>query len=135
MLVLIAWAVQEEVDTSWQWTIIGGLMVGLLSKLPFYFYIPVYLIIIGLVRFIKNRFWQAPLIAMFITTVAGTIFVQFATLAVLQLTGTPLKLVKSIGYVILPSILLNILLSIPLYAIVTDFAQTVYRSQRKNEPI
>ncbi|MEN6435594.1 MAG: hypothetical protein ABFD58_07230 [Anaerolineaceae bacterium] len=135
LLVLIAWALQEEVDDAWQWTLLGGLLVGFISKLPFYFYIPVYLAIIGFARFLRSRFWQAPAIGMFITTVLGTLVMQFAMLVVLQLSGIAVNMSESFGYIIIPSILMNLLLSIPMQAIMSDFAQFVYRSQGKNERI
>lgn len=135
LLVLIAWALQEEVDDAWQWTLLGGLLVGFISKLPFYFYIPVYLAIIGFARFLRSRFWQAPAIGMFITTVLGTLVMQFAMLVVLQLSGIAVNMSESFGYIIIPSTLMNLLLSIPMQAIMSDFAQFVYRSQGKNERI
>jgi hypothetical protein len=135
LLVLIAWALQEEVDDAWQWTLLGGLLIGFISKLPFYFYIPVYLVIIGFARFLRSRFWQAPAIGMFITTVFGTLVLQMTTLVVLQLSGMSIKLSESFGYIVIPSVLLNLLLSIPMQAIVSDLAQFVYRSQGKNERV
>jgi hypothetical protein len=135
LLLLIAWALQEEVDDAWQWTLLGGLLIGFISKLPFYFYIPVYFVIIGFARFLRSRFWQAPAIGMFITTVFGTLVIQMATLVVLQLSGMSIKLSESFGYIVIPSVLLNLLLSIPMQAIVSDLAQFVYRSQGKNERV
>ncbi len=107
--------------------------MGLLSKLQFYFYIPAYLIVVTLARWLRSRFWQAPIISMFVTTVMGTFFIQMGMLVVLQLSGTALRISEAFGYVILPSVLLNLILAIPVHALITDLAQTVYRSQGKNE--
>ena len=130
MLVVIAWSVQEEVDTNWEWAIIGGLVVGLVSKLPFYFYIPLFVTIAGFSYWLRRRFWQVPVISMFLTTVIGTALVQTATMLVLQFTGTPISFSEAFGFVILPSLLLNLLLAIPVYAIITDMARSVYRTVR-----
>lgn len=129
MLVMIAWALQEDVDTPWQWTIVAGLLMGLLSKLQFYFYLPTYIIIMWLARWLRNRFWQVPIISMFVTTVVGTLFIQMGMLVVIQLSGTPLRISEAFGYIILPSVLLNLILAIPVHALIADLAQTVYRSQ------
>lgn len=130
LLVVIAWSIQEEVDTTWQWAVMGGLLLGLVSKLPFYFYIPVFVMVTGFATWLRKHFWQIPIISMLITSVLGTLLLQGATMLVLQLTGTPIKISESFGYVILPSVLLNLLLAIPMYAIIADLARSVYKSTR-----
>ncbi len=35
LLALVAWALQERVKTHWQWSIIGGLLISILSAMPF----------------------------------------------------------------------------------------------------
>lgn len=47
------------------------------------------------------------------------------TLLVLNLLGTPLPLGDSLGLIVLPRVLLNLLFSIPVYAVVRDLAQWV----------
>ncbi|MEL7643522.1 MAG: hypothetical protein AAGU25_05395 [bacterium] len=130
LLIVIAWSIQEEVDTTWQWAVIGGLLVGLVSKLPFYFYIPLFVITAGFAFWLRRRFWQVPVISMFLTTVIGTALIQTATMLVLQFTETPFSFSEAFGFVILPSLLLNLLLAIPVYAIITDLARSVYRTAR-----
>lgn len=130
LLVVIAWSVQEEVDTNWQWAVIGGLLVGLVSKLPLYFYIPFFVLAAGFAYWLRRRFWQVPVISMFLTTVIGTALLQIATMLVLQFTGTPISFRDAFGFVILPSLLLNLLLAIPVYALITDLARSIYRNAR-----
>ena len=43
----------------------------------------------------------------------------------LNLLGTPLPFGDSLGLIVLPSILLNLLFSIPVYAVIRDLAQWV----------
>ena len=44
----------------------------------------------------------------------------------LRLTGTPLTILDSLGLFTLPSILLNLLLAIPVFAMMRDLARWVY---------
>ena len=46
-------------------------------------------------------------------------------LFVLNLLGTPLPIGDSLGLIVLPSVLLNLLFSIPIYAMMRDLAQWV----------
>lgn len=130
LLVVVAWSIQEEVDTAWQWALMGGLLVGLVSKLPFYFYIPLFLMVAAFATWLRRRFWQIPIISMFLSSVFGTLLIQAATMLMLQLTGTSIRLSESFGYVILPSILMNLLLAIPIYALIADLARSVYKTAR-----
>ena len=38
LLALVAWSLQRRVRTAWQWGIIGGLLVGFVSAVPFFVY-------------------------------------------------------------------------------------------------
>lgn len=130
LLIVIAWAIQEEVDTTWQWAVMGGLIIGLVSKLPFYFYIPFFILITAFATWLRKRFWQIPIISMLLTSVLGTLLLQTGTMLMLQLTGTSIRISEAFGYVILPSILLNLLLALPVYALTADLARSVYKTAR-----
>ena len=72
LLILAAWSLQEQVRTAWYWAILGGLMVGLISGLPWYVPLLGYLAVVGLGRLLTRRVWQAPLLAMFAITFMST---------------------------------------------------------------
>ena len=46
-------------------------------------------------------------------------------LIVLNLSGTPLPIADSLGLVLLPSVLLNLLFAVPVYVMMRDLAQWV----------
>jgi len=72
--------------------------------------------------------WQAPLLAMFSVTFLGTIFFNLFTLVVLRFLGVPLATGDTLGLLVLPVVLLNMLLAIPVYAVMRDLASWVYPS-------
>jgi hypothetical protein len=44
----------------------------------------------------------------------------------LRVVGTPLPLLETLNLIILPSTILNLLLSIPIFALIKDFAEWLY---------
>ncbi len=128
LVMLAAWALQDEVETAWQWAVATGLLVGFVSKMPLFAPILGYLVVVALAQTLQRRVWQAPLLAMFSVTFLGTILVSLLSLAVLRLSGVPLPLSDSLGLLTLPGVLLNMLLAIPAYAVMRDLARWVYPS-------
>jgi rod shape-determining protein MreD len=126
LLVLVAWALQERVRTAWIWTLIAGLMVGYVSALPMAVPVAGYLMVTALARLVIRRVWQSPIVVMFLVTLAGSLIYNALTMVGLTVAGTDLPLADSLNLVILPGTLLNLLLALPVYAMVTDLAQWVY---------
>ena len=126
LLALVAWSLQQRVQTAWQWGIIGGLLVGFVSAVPFVVYVVGYLLAVGLALLLRQRIWQVPLLAMFIATFFGTLVIHLATLVALRVSGTVLPLSASINLIILPSILLNLLLALPFFTLFSDLAKFLY---------
>jgi len=126
LLALVAWALQEKVKHAWGWALIAGLIVSLVSAMPYFSPLIGYLLVVGIARFLQRHVWQMPILAMFVATIAGTLVQQALYYVVLQVHGTPLPLSESVSLIILPSALLNLLLSLPVYALVNDFAKSIY---------
>jgi hypothetical protein len=128
LVMLAAWALQEEVETAWHWAVATGLLVGFVSALPWLAPIIGYFAVVGLAQILQGRVWQAPLLAMFSVTFLGSILASIASFAVLRLSGVPLPVGDVLGMLILPSVLLNMLLAVPVYAVMRDLARWVYPS-------
>jgi len=129
LLVLVSWALQERVRTAWAWSLIGGLAVTLVSGLPFYLPVFGYLVATGLARFMRRQVWQTPLLAMFVTIFVTTLLYHGMSLAALQVAGRGLPISDSLTLVTLPSALLNLMLALPVYTLMTDLANWLYPSE------
>ena len=68
LVMLAAWALQEEVETAWHWATAAGLLVGFVSALPMFAPMMGYFVVVGLAQILQGRVWQAPLLAMFSVT-------------------------------------------------------------------
>jgi rod shape-determining protein MreD len=126
LLVILAWALQKRVQTAWQWGIIGGLMVGIVTALPFGTSLISYLLAVAMALALRQRVWQVPILAMFVATFLGTLLTHVIAVLSLRFLGDQIPIGDAFSLVTLPSILLNLLLAIPAYALLSDLAHWLY---------
>ena len=126
LIVIIAWALQERVRNAWQWALIAGFIIGYISAINIAIPVIGYLVVVGLALLLRQRIWQVPILAMLAVTFVGTLFVNILTALFLRITGTPLPLLDTLNLIILPSLILNLLLAIPIYALVKDLSEWLY---------
>jgi rod shape-determining protein MreD len=126
LVLLAAWALQENVESAWHWAVAMGLMVGFVSGLPWFVPTLSYLLIVTAAQILQKRVWHAPLLAMFSVTFLGTIIINLLSFIVLRISGARLPVEDVLGLVILPGVLLNMLLAIPVYAVMRDLARWAY---------
>jgi cell shape-determining protein MreD len=129
LLILAAWGLQERVRSAWVWGAAAGLLVGFVSGVPWYVYLVSYLAVIGMARILAHRVWQAPLLAMFTVTLIGTLVLLMLTYLERSLFEVSLSFNLAFLQIILPSILLNLLLAIPVHALIRDLANRVYPAE------
>jgi len=106
--------------------VLGGLLVGWTSALPWFVSVIGYLLIVLFARVMARRLWQAPLIAIFVLVFLGTLVVHFLSVSVLRLMGSPLVIGDALSIVTLPSLFLNLFLALPALPIFRDLAVWVY---------
>jgi len=129
MLLIAAWALQSQVDSAWHWALVACFLAGFMSGLPWVVYLIGYLAIVYFARNLQRRVWQAPLMAMFGVVFVGTIFMHLLSFGVLSVLGSPLLFSDVLGLILLPTLLLNMLFAIPIYAMMRDLANWVYPSE------
>jgi cell shape-determining protein MreD len=126
MLVLLAWILQADETTHWRWGILAGLLVGLSSALPFWLPVIGYVILVALVTLAQRKVWQVPIWLLLISAFVGSFLIYGLEFSYLLITGVPLDLVEVINSVILPSLVLNMILVLPVYGLVGELAKLVY---------
>jgi hypothetical protein len=129
LLVLLSWSLQEKAEDFWLWTLIGGGMVTFVSAMPFLAPLIGYLTIVFLARFLQRRVWQVPILAMFLATLIGTIIQHAINIVMLFINGTPLPFQETFTLVTLPSVLLNLLFSLPVYVLISDLAKWLFPAE------
>jgi rod shape-determining protein MreD len=128
LVILTAWALQENVESAWHWAAAMGLLVGFVSGIPLYVTVIGYVLIVAIAQLLQRRVWQAPLLAMFSVTFLGTILINVMSYVALTVAGVAMPVEDVLGLLILPGVLLNMLLAIPVYAVMRDLARWVYPS-------
>ena len=126
LVMLAAWALQEGVESAWHWAAATGILVGFVSGIPLIVPLISYLIVVALANMLQRRVWQAPLLAMFSVTFLGTMVSNLFWLIVLRFFGAPFVIGDALGLLVLPSVLLNMLFAIPVYAVMRDLAKWAY---------
>ena len=118
LLTLVAWGLQEDNPNMWPWTLLAGAVISFASALPFFIPVPGYLLVTGVTRLIQKRIWQSPLLAMLLVTMVGTLLYHLLSMSAMFLNGSPIQFGVAWSQVTLPSLLLNLMLAIPVYATV-----------------
>ncbi len=129
LLIIVAWALQEKAKNAWLWGVIGGLLVSFISAVPFFTPLFGYLLVVVFARLLRSRIWQVPILAMLTVTVVGTFGLHIMDVAALFVNGQAVPFRESLDYVTMPSVLLNILLALPVYVLMSDLAKWVYPAE------
>jgi rod shape-determining protein MreD len=131
LLAVIAWALQERVKTGWHWGVIGGVLVSIVSGAPPIIAWISYPASVGIAILLKRRVWKVPILAMFIATFFSVLLVHSVTIFALNalvLTGEGMNIssLVALNVVTMPSLLLNILAALPIYALMSSLAGWLY---------
>ena len=126
LLILVAWALQERVQSSWQWAVMAGLMAAFVSGLPPFTLLIAYLLAVGLARYVLRQIWQTPVLALFSVTFFSTLILHLITYLALLFRGASLSFGDVLALITLPSVFLNLLLALPVHSLIGDLALWVY---------
>ncbi len=122
LIILTAWVLQRQVQTSWQWSLVGGLLIDYYSGLPFGLFTISYLLINGAGLILRRRIWQFTYLIHLLLTLLGTLIIHGFSVIIILLQGTALNFELVLQHITLPSLLLNLLLSFPVYLLIKDVA-------------
>ncbi len=126
LLVLTAWSLQKQVKTAWLWSLVGGTMVSLVSAMPFGVLLGGYLLVTALTLFLRQHIWKAAFLTMLLAVFCGTLILHSLSLLARWLTGASLPALAVFNLITLPSLLLNLLLSLPVYLVIRDLADWLH---------
>ena len=126
---LAAWGLMSKDRSGYLLAFFAGGLVSYVSALPWYVYPIAYMIAVIIGRYVSAQLWQSPLLSMFAITFVSSIFLYLISMAGLRINGTIYSWEISLSNVIIPSIFLNLLLAMPIYAIGRDFSGWVFRNE------
>ncbi len=123
LVVIVAITLQKPVKTAWQWSIVGGLLIDFFSGLPFGLFTTSYLITTGIAFHLRERIWRFSFLMQLLVVLSGTIIIHGLSMLVLFLQGSSFQLTTILQVITLPSIILNFMLSLPVFLIIQDIVQ------------
>ncbi len=126
LVMVIAWALQDNVNTGWHWAMVAGLMTSFVSGLPWIVPILGFIAAVVVAQVLQSRIWQAPLLAMLGVTLFSTLIVHLLSFVILSVARTPLPFADTFSLITLPSVLLNMLLAIPVFWFMRDLSRWVF---------
>lgn len=126
LLTLVGWVLHEPIETHWRWGVLAGLLVGAASAAPFWIPLIGYLGVVGLVSLLQSRIWQAPILILVASTLVGNFWVYGLELGYLWLSGAAFSFTQALNLVLLPSLVLNSLLVLPVFGFMSELAKLVY---------
>lgn len=126
MLSMIAWSINDRTKYSWILMLLSGLIMSYLSAMPMNGYLWMYCLIWLIIRFIKSKIWEMPMILMLFITIVGSLIISGGTIALLFIQSASINLSDALSQIVVPSLVMNLLLSIPVYAFLNDVVNTIY---------
>ncbi len=126
LLFIIAWCLQDRSKQLWLLVLVMAGIAGSVSALPAYIPIAVYLVVYRVSRLVQSRLMQSPLLGMLVLTFGATLLQIILSLAYLFVTQVDLNFSDALVEVALPSVLLNMLLAIPVHALVREVAHYAF---------
>ena len=133
MLILIAWSLNENSKYSWVWYIAAGFVMTYLSAMPLYGYFLIFGVIYLIILFLKKWIWQMPITLSLFTTMIGSIIEGGFSIIALLFQESSVNIQTSITTIVIPSMIMNLFASIPIYSIFSDIANTIYIGENKEE--
>ncbi len=129
LVVLLVWAAHAPPRAVWIWAILGGLLVGWVSAMPWLVPLVGYLLCVGLALVLHRWLWTLTFLATLLSVFLGTFLSLGIGWAALQIQGVPLHLGAALNQIMLPSMLLNLGLTILVYGWIADLAAWLYPAE------
>lgn len=126
LLAVAAWSVQEPVKNGLVWALVAGALASLVSAFPFPYTLIAYCLVAILATRLKGRIWQNALLNLLLVVVLGTVLQYGLYLIVLESENIGVSIVSVLEQVVLPSLILNLLFSLPVYALTNELANLLY---------
>ncbi|MFZ6029780.1 MAG: hypothetical protein ACOYYS_18865 [Chloroflexota bacterium] len=126
LLVVAAWAIRPRVRSQIFWTILGIFFVGYTSALGYLVPAIAYGITVLVATALRRRVWRALLLAYLLVVLIGSMSFHALTVLFLFVQGASLPLAEIVNQIVLPSLVLNLSLALPVYVLVGDLADRLY---------
>jgi cell shape-determining protein MreD len=126
LITLLAWVIHDQTDSHWRWGILAGAIMGFATALPLWIVVIEYVLVVWMLGAIQKRVWQAPMLILFSSVFWGTFIINAMDFLYLWILGVSLDFDEVFNLVILPSLVLNLILALPIFAVMGELAKQVF---------
>lgn len=126
LLVLITWMLQSDEKQYWVLGGFAGFLVGLSSALPIWLPVCEYVGIVAIVSYMQRRVWQVPMWLLLTTTILSTGVIYGIEFLYLSVRGVGFDITDAFNLLLLPSIVLNLIFSLPIYGVIGEITKLLY---------
>jgi rod shape-determining protein MreD len=117
-LLVVAWALNTDLQDGVIWALVGGILLDLFSALPLGVSSIPLLVIVFVISGLGQRFFQLGGLVLFGVTLVGTLFQQLVLMLLLAVLGHQVNWLFDLVTFVLPTVLYNLILVVPIYALV-----------------
>lgn len=114
-LLVLAWSVNSRLEESVTWAFVGGIMSDLLSAAPLGASTAGMLLVVFAIEWIHNQVFHIGLLALLGLVVAGTLVQKTVFIIVIALAGFAVRPLELFPYVVLPTVVYNLIFIFPTY--------------------
>lgn len=124
LIILLSCLFNYKDQYNWYLVLYSGILVGVASELPYWIPILEYVLVVWGVKYIEIYIWQSPLLVLFVSIILGSLIIYLIDYIYIALFAVPLEVTISFSeafdLVILPGLILNFLLCLPIYGLVGE---------------
>lgn len=131
MLALISWIVIDEEGNYLGWALIAAFFISILSAMPMASVFLVYGLAALIAKIVSRILWQSPILALFAASGIATLVKFLIELFTLQFMDIPAQFLLSLSSILLPTLLLNLFFTFPLYIFMGDISRWVSPKDEK----
>ncbi len=127
LLVWAAWVTRERrAAPPWFWALAVGAFWDLYAALPLGAGLLIYGAVGGVAQLVRDRLWQTSYLMLFTLVLVGSLLTQSLSYGLVRfLMQAPIPLDAALTQVMLPTLLLNLVAALPVYAVVAEWADWV----------
>ncbi|MDZ4670039.1 MAG: rod shape-determining protein MreD [Phototrophicales bacterium] len=124
-LIVLAWSINVELDSSVIWAFVGGISLDLMSYAPLGTSTFGIVITVFIISGIGQQVYRIGFVLLIGSVLIGTFFQQLSIMIILTITGYSVDWGLSLGYVVAPTIFYNLVFILPLYWIIRRIQRRV----------
>lgn len=124
-LIVLAWSINAELDSSVIWAFVGGISLDLLSYAPLGTATFGLLITVFVISGIGQQVYRIGFVLLIGSVLIGSFFHQLFIMLILTITGYSVDWGLSLGYVVAPTIFYNLVFILPIYWVIRRIQRRV----------